>query len=105
MIGTGECKDVMISYLACIKRVKGQNDPECRNFAKSYLSCRMERCVGDGTTNHIVRTPANTTFSLFRNLMAKDDFKNLGFAEDKPAAPKNDAADKGEKGEKTELLW
>lgn len=42
---TGECKDVMMSYLSCIKRVKGMNDPECRLQAKEYLSCRMERCV------------------------------------------------------------
>ena len=33
----------MISYLACIKKVKGVNDNECRNLAKSYLSCRMDR--------------------------------------------------------------
>ena len=40
---------------------------------------------------------------LHRNLMAKDEFKNLGFKEDKPAAdPKKDGEDKGEKGE---LRW
>lgn len=55
----GECKDVMTKYLSCIKKVKGVNDEECRNLAKSYLACRMDR-----------------------NLMAKDDFKNLGFASD-----------------------
>ncbi|CAJ2513454.1 Uu.00g015730.m01.CDS01 [Anthostomella pinea] len=54
----GECKDVMTRYLSCIKRVKGMNDEECRGLAKSYLGCRMDR-----------------------NLMAKDDFKNLGFQE------------------------
>ncbi|KAI0846923.1 hypothetical protein F5Y00DRAFT_242870 [Daldinia vernicosa] len=53
----GECKAVMTKYLSCIKKVKGVNDEECRNLAKTYLSCRMDR-----------------------NLMAKDDFKNLGFA-------------------------
>ncbi|RFU35358.1 hypothetical protein B7463_g1013, partial [Scytalidium lignicola] len=57
----GECKDVMTSYLACIKKVRGMNDPECRNLAKSYLSCRMDR-----------------------NLMARDEFKNLGFDNEKP---------------------
>lgn len=35
----------MTSYLACMKKVKGMNDPSCRELAKSYLSCRMERCV------------------------------------------------------------
>ncbi|OLN94228.1 Cytochrome c oxidase assembly protein COX19 [Colletotrichum chlorophyti] len=44
------------AYLECIKKVRGVNDAECRDLAKSYLACRMDR-----------------------NLMAKDDFKNLGF--------------------------
>lgn len=35
----------MTRYLACMKRVKGTNDPECRNIAKSYLACRMDRSV------------------------------------------------------------
>lgn len=39
----GECKDVMIGYLSCIKKSKGMNDEECRNLAKSYLGCRMDR--------------------------------------------------------------
>jgi hypothetical protein len=39
----GECKAVMIGYLSCIKKSKGMNDEECRNLAKSYLSCRMDR--------------------------------------------------------------
>lgn len=36
----------MKSYLACMKKVKGMNDPECRKLAKSYLGCRMDRYVG-----------------------------------------------------------
>ncbi|KAH8591621.1 cytochrome c oxidase assembly protein COX19 [Bisporella sp. PMI_857] len=76
----GECKSVMTSYLACMKKRKGMNDPECRELAKSYLTCRMDR-----------------------NLMARDEFKNLGFADEKPTtATKEDSADKGEKGE---LRW
>ncbi|KAH3941634.1 hypothetical protein HBH53_199560 [Parastagonospora nodorum] len=55
----GECKDIMLSYLRCIKSHRGSNDPECRNLSKSYLSCRMDR-----------------------NLMAPDSFKNLGFGDD-----------------------
>ncbi|KAK0618601.1 hypothetical protein B0T17DRAFT_495562 [Bombardia bombarda] len=74
----GECKEVMMSYLGCIKKVKGVNEDTCRMLAKSYLSCRMER-----------------------NLMAKDDFKNLGFKED--AIAKQD--DDGKKGVKGELHW
>ncbi|TGZ82812.1 hypothetical protein EX30DRAFT_339092 [Ascodesmis nigricans] len=52
----GECKPVMLEYLSCIKKSKGKNAPDCRQLAKLYLKCRMER-----------------------NLMAPDDFKNLGF--------------------------
>jgi cytochrome c oxidase assembly protein subunit 19 len=39
-----------------------------------------------------------------RNLMAKDEFKNLGFSDDKPAenTKRDDGADKGQKGE---LRW
>jgi len=33
----------MMNYLSCIKKVKGTNEEECRNIAKSYLSCRMDR--------------------------------------------------------------
>lgn len=33
----------MTKYLACMKKVKGMNDPECRDLAKSYLVCRMDK--------------------------------------------------------------
>lgn len=46
----------MSSYLSCIKKGKGVNEGPCRELAKAYLSCRMDR-----------------------NLMARDDLKNLGF--------------------------
>ena len=40
---------------------------------------------------------------VYRNLMAKDEFKNLGFGADKPPIdPKKDEQDKGQKGE---LRW
>ncbi|KAL2122635.1 hypothetical protein VTJ04DRAFT_3090 [Mycothermus thermophilus] len=71
----GECKDAMMSYLGCLKKVKGVNEDECRQLAKSYLACRMDR-----------------------NLMARDDFKNLGFKE--PSKPTD-----GEVGVKGELRW
>ncbi|EBA27402.1 Cytochrome c oxidase assembly protein cox19 [Aspergillus fumigatus] len=51
----GECKHLISQYLKCLKLRKGVNDEECRKLAKGYLSCRMEK-----------------------NLMAPDDFKNLG---------------------------
>jgi len=38
---------------------------------------------------------------LGRNLMAKDEFKNLGFGEDTPDMKEED----GEKGKKGELRW
>jgi len=74
----GECKDFMTRYLKCIKRARGVNEDECRNVAKSYLACRMER-----------------------NLMAKDDFKHLGFGEP-GEKKKGEQADGGSKGE---LRW
>ena len=65
----------MNKYLSCIKKVNGLNDPDCRLLAKEYLTCRMDK-----------------------NLMARDEFKNLGF----------DSLEKGpekEKGVKGELRW
>ncbi|KAK0730544.1 cytochrome c oxidase assembly protein COX19 [Lasiosphaeris hirsuta] len=76
----GECKDVMMTYLACIKKVKGVNEDECRMLAKNYLRCRMDR-----------------------NLMAKDDLKNLGFAEGPKGGQSLGASE--EKGAKGELRW
>lgn len=56
----------MTSYLSCIKKVKGVNEGQCRDLAKAYLSCRMDR-----------------------DLMARDDFKNLGFQDPNENAPAN----------------
>ena len=39
-----------------------------------------------------------------RNLMAKDEFKNLGFGEEKPAVDK-EKEDSTLKGQKGELRW
>lgn len=33
----------MQAYLSCMKKVRGVNEDECRNLAKSYLACRMDR--------------------------------------------------------------
>ena len=35
----------MVNYLACLKRVRGHNDPACRDISKSYLKCRMDKYV------------------------------------------------------------
>ncbi|KAL3488112.1 hypothetical protein BJX62DRAFT_212507 [Aspergillus germanicus] len=51
----GECKHLIQNYLKCLKLQRGVNDEECRKLAKGYLACRMDK-----------------------NLMAPDDFKNLG---------------------------
>ncbi|CAL5873423.1 uncharacterized protein PFLUO_LOCUS7702 [Penicillium psychrofluorescens] len=56
----GECKHIIAGYLKCIKSNKGTNDEACRKLAKDYLACRMDK-----------------------NLMAPDDFKNLGLEFDK----------------------
>ncbi|KAK0633560.1 cytochrome c oxidase assembly protein COX19 [Immersiella caudata] len=75
----GECKNFMVPYLACIKKVKGVNEDQCRELAKAYLSCRMDR-----------------------NLMAKDEMKNLGFAEEENKKPQPVGTKGGVKGE---LIW
>lgn len=54
----GECKAFMMKYLRCIR-----DDAEasnCRHLAKDYLQCRMDN-----------------------NLMAKEDWNDLGFSEPK----------------------
>lgn len=66
----GECKQAMSQYLSCIKKVKGVNRDECRELAKTYLACRMDK-----------------------NLMARDDFKNLGFQDSKENSTSGKAAD------------
>jgi cytochrome c oxidase assembly protein subunit 19 len=100
-VGTaGECKSVMQSYLGCMKKKRGMNDPECRDIAKAYLTCRMDRCA-----KHLALWWIFTNGRYNdRNLMAKDEFKNLGFADNKSIdEPRKDSGpDKGTKGE---LTW
>lgn len=52
-----ECKAFMVRYMRCL-RDHAHNNTECRVASKEYLECRMER-----------------------NLMAKEDLANLGFAD------------------------
>ncbi|KAG0640682.1 hypothetical protein HOY80DRAFT_1008884 [Tuber brumale] len=61
----------MQDYLACLKKVRGANAHECRILAKAYLKCRMDH-----------------------NLMARDEFRNLGFQDD---AVKRKAGGEGDK--------
>ncbi|KAG7121987.1 Cytochrome c oxidase assembly protein COX19 like [Verticillium longisporum] len=79
----GECKHVMASYLSCMKKVSGVNDTACRDLAKSYLTCRMDR-----------------------NLMARDDFKNLGFGKDSHENKRKGGQQSQDgEGTKGELRW
>lgn len=94
----------MTAYLACIKRVKGVNEDQCRELAKSYLTCRMDRCVTLlSTTDALWIRMADRVWltELTRNLMAKDEMKNLGFAED-DKKPETGGSKGGVKGE---LIW
>ena len=82
--GTGECKHLISSYLKCLKSKRGVNDEDCRMVAKDYLGCRMEKYVSHFRASvgvslvwlDIMLTRCH--FCLDRNLMAPDDFKNLG---------------------------
>ncbi|KAL1927032.1 hypothetical protein VTP01DRAFT_5362 [Rhizomucor pusillus] len=53
----GECKDFMLDYVKCLKENKNNNGA-CREKSRAYLQCRMDK-----------------------GLMAKDDMRNLGFAD------------------------
>ncbi|KAJ8731274.1 hypothetical protein PYW07_004438 [Mythimna separata] len=57
----GVCKESMRKYMKCLLNHNGNNSM-CRDEAKDYLGCRMEN-----------------------NLMAKEDWKKLGFNTDVPA--------------------
>lgn len=53
-----ECDEAMKTYMKCLKENKYDSE-KCRHLSKFYLECRMER-----------------------NLMARQDLKELGFKED-----------------------
>ncbi|CAG8680917.1 10036_t:CDS:2 [Acaulospora colombiana] len=38
----GECKEMMMAYLKCLKENKSTSTP-CRTMSKTYLDCRMKR--------------------------------------------------------------
>ncbi|KAJ5714157.1 uncharacterized protein N7483_011338 [Penicillium malachiteum] len=70
----GECKHIISGYLKCIKLNRGTNDEACRRLAKEYLACRMDK-----------------------NLMAPDNFKNLGLVfkddQEKSSSPATNSSD------------
>ncbi|KAJ7169495.1 hypothetical protein C8R46DRAFT_1217188 [Mycena filopes] len=57
----GECRDQMKLYIACLRDNSSTSSP-CRLLSKNYLDCRMTK-----------------------GLMERDDWKNLGFKEEKQA--------------------
>jgi cytochrome c oxidase assembly protein subunit 19 len=87
----------MIVYLACLKKERGRNDDSCRNLAKNYLACRMERYVWLSRGNCSLKMARSTHYNS-SNLMAKDDFKNLGFKSEESTSD-------AEQGKKGELRW
>ncbi|KZM18471.1 hypothetical protein ST47_g10413 [Ascochyta rabiei] len=70
----GECKDMMLSYLRCIKSHRGTNDSECRNLSKAYLSCRMDRSLGT-LGLEAARTQGRDAAALIPHLLS--DLKRL----------------------------
>lgn len=54
----GVCKVPMLRYMICLRSCNNDNS-KCRDQAKEYLSCRMDK-----------------------NLMAKEDWEYLGFEND-----------------------
>lgn len=72
----GECKQISQNYLTCLKENAGDAS-KCRDLSKLYLQCRMDR-----------------------NLMAKQDLKELGFDADsrqQAAAQMNNATSNADK--------
>ncbi|KAJ1515770.1 Cytochrome c oxidase assembly protein cox19 [Coelomomyces lativittatus] len=68
----GECKTFMTDYLLCIKHKKGKHK-DCRDLARSYLECRMER-----------------------GLMSKEDLQTLGFKNTSPSLKEKKTVGKGQ---------
>lgn len=54
----GQCKRVMIKYMACL-RANNSDNSLCREESRNYLQCRMDN-----------------------NLMVKEEWNKLGFKED-----------------------
>ncbi|KAF2460884.1 cytochrome c oxidase assembly protein COX19 [Lineolata rhizophorae] len=67
----GDCKSIISGYLQCLRSHRGTNDEACRMMAKSYLQCRMDN-----------------------NLMAPDEFKNLGFRDEDSGNDSKSGVDK-----------
>jgi len=70
---TGECKAFMEQYLGCLKS-HGSTSTPCRALSQQYLECRMNRWVQDFVLENNERN-----IRLYRGLMERDTWKNLGF--------------------------
>lgn len=82
----------MTKYLACIKQARGVNQNDCRMLSKEYLKCRMERSAF--ILQALCQTYANV---VGRNLMAPDEMKNLGFANDPASSSQETSVSSGQK--------
>mmetsp|Transcript_30896 Transcript_30896/g.52268 ORF Transcript_30896/g.52268 Transcript_30896/m.52268 type:complete len:114 (-) Transcript_30896:189-530(-) len=73
----GECRPYMVKFLDCLKQNQQDQFP-CQELSKAYLQCRMDR-----------------------ELMAKEDMKNLGFNKEREYQRVTPSVDLG-KGKETE---
>lgn len=67
----GECASLMKTYLKCLQEYHHEQSP-CKNVAKAYLECRMER---------FVKFQIKKTSDTLRSLFQKHDMHDLGFQE------------------------
>jgi len=86
----GECKYVMLLYMACLKEHKNRSEP-CRHLSKGYLECRMLKyqlifwaLVGD--VNNMLSLRFCEVEGLWQRMTLKIwDFKQLmGTVTDQP---------------------
>ena len=66
--------------MSCLKQHKSEHI-YCRQDAKEYLKCRMDRWVGCQSLLHLSFSPKNVMFTISRELMAREDYKRLGYHE------------------------
>lgn len=113
--GSGECKHLITDYLKCLRSRRGTNDDECRKLAKGYLGCRMDKYVtGQSHSRCDVRGRMGARWpsivvkpgcriwliaGFSRNLMAPDNFKNLGLEFNEKGENGGQSNGSGKKGE------
>ena len=81
------CLQLKDEYLACLKANGGKAEA-CTAASKRYLECRMERCGlpmarhGWSSDFSVLPRELNKTTSAYRNLMAPQDLKDLGYKDE-----------------------